>query len=121
MGQACSHVRDLFGHDGGCSHRMPKDDKELLAELRQEIAPLPSYGYRRTRAMVNCQRRIRGAAWVNAKRSYPFLAGAALLLSKAPRCQSARKHERTFMLVSRMATGGLRYPLLRITGSPLGA
>lgn len=70
MGLARSHVRDLLGHhDGwtdGRSHRTPNDDAELLAELlaelRQEIAQLPSYGYRRACVLVNRQRTARGAA-----------------------------------------------------------
>lgn len=46
MGLARSHVRDLLGREedwtDGRSHRMPTDDAGLLAELRQEIAQLPS-------------------------------------------------------------------------------
>jgi hypothetical protein len=55
MGLARSHVRDLLGRDedwaDGRSHRTPTDDAGLLAELRQEIAQLPSYGYRRACAL----------------------------------------------------------------------
>ena len=78
----------------GRSHRTPSDDAGLLAELRQQIADLPSYGYRRTCALVNRQRTARGAPRVNAKRVYRVMAQAALLLPKAPhRRQSARTHE----------------------------
>ena len=98
MGLARSHVRDLLGRDedwtDGRSHRTPTDDAGLLAELRQEIAQLPSYGYRRACALVNRQRAAQGAPKVNAKRVYRVMAAADLLLPKAPRRrQSARTHE----------------------------
>jgi len=98
MGLARSHIRELLRRDDGWtdgrSHRTPSDDDELLAELREEIAQLPSYGYRRACALVNRQRTARGAARVNAKRVYRVMAGASLLLPKAPRRrQSARTHE----------------------------
>ncbi len=57
MGLARSHVRELSRRDDswtdGRRHRTPKGDAQLLAELRQEIAQLPSYGYRRACALVN--------------------------------------------------------------------
>ena len=95
MGLARSHVRDLFGRgedwsDGRCQ-RTPSDDAGLLAELRQEIAQLPSYGYRRACALVNRQRAAQGAPKVNAKRVYRVMAGAGLLLPKAPRRRQSAK------------------------------
>ena len=58
MGLARSHVRDLLGRGedwaDGRSRRTPSDDAGLLAELRQEIADLPSYGYRRACGLVPC-------------------------------------------------------------------
>lgn len=46
MGLARSHVRELSRRDDswtdGRRHRTPKGDAQLLAELRQEIAQLPS-------------------------------------------------------------------------------
>jgi len=60
LGLARSHVRDLLGRDDdwtdGRTHRTPRDDDALLGQLRQEIADLPSYGYRRACALVNRQR-----------------------------------------------------------------
>ena len=44
----------------GRSHRVLRDDASLLAELRQEIAELRSYGYRSACALVNCQRIANG-------------------------------------------------------------
>ena len=69
---------------------------ELLAELRHEIAHLPSYGYRRACALVNRQRVARGDGRVNAKRVYRVMAQAGLLLPKAPkRAHSSRPHNGT--------------------------
>lgn len=98
MGLARSHVRELLGRGDdwtdGRTHRTPKGDTGLLAELLQEIAQLPSYGYRRACALVNRQRDARGDARVNPKRAYRVMAQAVLLLPKAPqRRQSARTHE----------------------------
>ena len=88
MGLARSHVRDLLGRGDdwtdGRSHRTPRDDAELLAELRQEIAELPSYGYRRACALVSRQRTAKGGARVNAKRVYRVMAGAGLSGPDAP-------------------------------------
>jgi hypothetical protein len=97
MGLARSHVRTLLVRDedwtDGRSQRTPTDDAALLGELRQAIAELPSYGYRRACALVNRQRTARDAPRVNAKRVYRVM-GAGLLLPKAPRQrQSARTHE----------------------------
>lgn len=98
MGLARSHVKDLLKRSAdwtdGRSHRTPSDDAQLLDELHHEISELPSYGYRRACALVNRQRRETGASPVNAKRVYRVLAGAGLLLPKAPhRRHSTRRHE----------------------------
>ena len=78
----------------GRKHRKPSDDASLLAELKLQIAELPSYGYRRACALVNRLRSAQGAARVNAKRAYRVMAHAGLLLPKAPRRpQSTRVHE----------------------------
>ena len=78
----------------GRMNRTPAPDEELLGEIRQHIADLPSYGYRRACALVNRQRRAEGRQGVNPKRAYRVMAEAKLLLPKAPRRpQSSRKHE----------------------------
>jgi putative transposase len=78
----------------GRMNRTPAPDEELLGEIRQHIADLPSYGYRRACALVNRRRRAEGRQMVNPKRAYRVMAEAKLLLSKAPRrAQSSRKHE----------------------------
>lgn len=98
MGLARSHVRDMLRRGSnwtdGRRHCTSKGDAQLLAELRQEIAELPSYGYRRACALVNRQRSARGDVRVSAKRVYRVMAQAGLLLPKAPRRrQSSRTHE----------------------------
>ena len=75
---------------------MPRGDDQLLADIRQQLTELPSYGYRRACALVNRQRASSGAPRVNPKRVYRVMAGNALLLPKAPRRpQSSRPHTGT--------------------------
>ena len=79
----------------GRTHRTPRGDIELLAEIREQIAELPSYGYRRACALVN-QQRPAGTPRVNPKRAYRVMAGNGLLLPKAPtRRHSSRPHKGT--------------------------
>lgn len=98
MGLARSHIHDLHHRAetwrDGRSGRTPASDAQLLVEIREQIAQLPSYGYRRACAMVNRQRTQQGAARVNPKRAYRVMAQAGLLLPKAPRRrQSSRPHD----------------------------
>ena len=80
----------------GRTDRTPQGDDELLADIREQITELPSYGYRRACALLNRQRTAVGGPRVNAKRVYRVMAGNALLLPKAPRRpQSSRKHTGT--------------------------
>lgn len=98
LGLARSHVharvhRSKDWHDGR-RDRTPAPDEQLLGEIRDQIADLASYGYRRACALVNRQRVVEGRAVVNPKRAYRVMAEAKLLLPKAPRRpQSSRKHE----------------------------
>ena len=98
MGLARSHGKQLLRRGDawvdGRKHRTPSDDASLLAELKLQIADLPSYGYRRACALVNRLRSAQGVTRVNAKRAYRVMAHAGLLLPKAPRRpQSTRVHE----------------------------
>jgi transposase InsO family protein len=100
LGVARSHVHDRHhrSEDWGDARRgrTPAGDAQLLAEIRQQIADLPSYGYRRACALVNRQRSAQGSPRVNPKRVYRVMAQAGLLLPKAPRRRpSSRKHEGT--------------------------
>lgn len=66
----------------------------MLAEIRAQIAELPSYGYRRACALVNRQRSAEGGVRVNPKRAYRVMAQFNLLLPKTPRRrQSSRVHD----------------------------
>jgi putative transposase len=98
LGLARSHIRELNHRPenwrDGRTCRKPAGDDQLLDELREQIAELPSYGYRRACALVNRQRVEEGAARVNPKRAYRVMAQAGLLLPKAPRRrQSSRPHD----------------------------
>lgn len=74
--------------------RTPSGAAKLLAQIREQITDLPSYGYRRACAMVNRQRSELGGTRVNPKRAYRVMAQAGLLLSNEPRRrQSSRTHE----------------------------
>ena len=98
LGLARSHIHDLHHRcedwRDGRTGRTPTTDAQLVAEIREQIAQLPSYGYRRACALVNRQRTQEGAARVNPKRVYRVMAQASLLLPKAPRRrQSSRPHD----------------------------
>lgn len=98
LGLARSHLHSLKSRpDSWCDGRKartPAGDAQLLADIREQIAELPSYGYRRACALVNRQRARAGSTRVNPKRVYRVMAGSGLLLPKAPRRrQSSRPHE----------------------------
>ena len=100
LGLARSNVHALRNRPpswvDGRSERTPCGDEQLLADIREQITELPSYGYRRACALVNRQRASSGASRVNPKRVYRVMAGNALLLPKAPRRpQSSRRHTGT--------------------------
>ena len=99
LGLARSNVHALKSRPSawidGRTGRTPRADSELLAEIREQIAGLPSYGYRRACALVN-QQRPAGTPRVNPKRAYRVMAGNGLLLPKAPtRPHSSRLHNGT--------------------------
>jgi putative transposase len=99
LGLARSNVHALTSRPSswvdGRTRRTPQGDNELLAEIREQIAELPSYGYRRACALVNRQRPP-AAPRVNPKRAYRVMAGNGLLLPKAAkRPHSSRPHNGT--------------------------
>ena len=105
LGLARSNVHALRSRlaswTDGRTLRTPRGDEELLADIREQITELPSYGYRRACALVNRKRAGIGAQRVNAKRVYRVMAGNALLLPKAPRrTQSSRAHTGTVSVKS---------------------
>ncbi|WP_370652411.1 IS3 family transposase [Aquabacterium sp.] len=98
LGLARSHVHDLLhrpeGWVDGRTQRTPAVDEQLLGEIRQHIAELPSYGYRRACALVNRSRRAGSHAVVNPKRAYRVMRQHGLLLPRAPRRSvSSRLHD----------------------------
>ena len=100
LGLARSHIHTLryrrASWTDGRKGRTPVADDQLLIEIRQQIAELPSYGYRRACALVNRERHLSDSPRVNAKRVYRVMASNALLLPRAPRRRySNRPHEGT--------------------------
>lgn len=98
LGLARSHIHELHQRGDtwrdGRTGRTPATDAQLLDEIHEQIADLPSYGYRRACALVNRRRTEDGAPRVNPKRAYRVMAKAGLLLPKAPRRrQSSRPHD----------------------------
>jgi transposase IS166 family protein/ketopantoate reductase PanE/ApbA-like protein/helix-turn-helix protein len=76
--------------------RTPAADAQLLSDIRQQIAELPSYGYRRACALVNRQRAPSDRPRVNPKRVYRVMAANGLLLPRTPRRRhSSRPHNGT--------------------------
>jgi len=98
LGLARSYLHEIHRRPAewqdGRTCRTPANDAQLVAQIREQIAELPSYGYRRACALVNRQRAQEGTARVNPKRAYRVMAQAGLLLPKAPRRrQSSRPHD----------------------------
>lgn len=96
LGLARSHIHTLKHRSASWSDGRKArvlDDSELVVEVCQQLAELPSYGYRRACALVNRQRLATGRARVNAKRVYRVMAAHKLLLPRAPRRRhSSRPH-----------------------------
>jgi len=98
LGLARSHIQALKHRPSAWvdrrRNRRPAADALLLDEIKQQIAELPSYGYRRACALVNRSRAEADGARVNPKRAYRVMAAHGLLLPKAPRRrQSSRPHD----------------------------
>jgi len=98
LGLARSHIHHLVHRRenwvDGRTQRTPAVDDQLVQEIRQHIAELPSYGYRRACALVNRARRTSGRAVVNPKRAYRLMKHQGLLLPRAPRRRaSSRPHD----------------------------
>lgn len=75
--------------------KMPdQDDASLVAELRELVADLPTYGYRRAWALLRRSRDALCQPRVNAKRVYRVMRCHGLLLKRQPRyAVSARRHD----------------------------
>jgi putative transposase len=77
----------------GRKERRPIDDAALVAEIRAEVAELPTYGYRRACELVRRRRRAEGRPPVNHKRAYRVMREHALLLPRSPRRGADRRHD----------------------------
>ncbi|NID13935.1 IS3 family transposase [Luteibacter yeojuensis] len=72
----------------------PPGDPDLVQEIRQAVAHLPSYGYRRAWALLRRDREARDALPVNRKRVYRIMRTHGLMLVRSsawPR--RSRRHE----------------------------
>ncbi|WP_226505023.1 IS3 family transposase [Pseudomonas sp. MWU16-30317] len=70
------------------------NDTELVAEIKQQVSELPSYGYRRVWGLLRREREVRLLAPINVKRVYRVMRDHNLLLErriKQPGVQ--RRHE----------------------------
>jgi putative transposase len=60
LGLARSNLHTLRGRPAswvdGRTQRTPRGDEQSLADIREQITELPSYGYRRARVLVNRKR-----------------------------------------------------------------
>lgn len=61
------------------------DDMPLVIELRELVADLPTYGYRRAWALLRRSRDALGQPRINAKRVYRVMRRHGLLLERRPR------------------------------------
>jgi putative transposase len=71
----------------------PRPESELLAEIKEIIAALPTYGYRRIHAVIRRRRREQGGAAVNAKRVYRVMKTHGLLLERHTGNGAERRHD----------------------------
>ncbi len=73
--------------------RRPQPDAVLLAEIKELIAELPTYGYRRVHALLRRRRERTGEAAVNVKRVYRVMKVHGLLLQRDSGTGIERRHD----------------------------
>lgn len=83
-------VRQSDWSDGRRGRQL--DDRALVDEIRQTVAHLPSYGYRRVWGLIRRSRESAGEAAVNAKRIYRVMRAHDLLIAR--KVQPARPERR---------------------------
>ncbi len=64
------------------SRRLPANEADVLEAVKAVVGGRPTYGYRRTTALLNRARRGEGKATVNHKRVYRLMATNQLLLQR---------------------------------------
>lgn len=73
--------------------RRPQPDAALLAEIKELIAELPTYGYRRVHALLRRHREQTGEPAVNVKRVYRVMKANGLLLQRHSGTGTERRHD----------------------------
>ena len=73
--------------------RRPLPDAVLLSEIKDIIAGLPTYGYRRVHALLRRRREQNGEAAVNVKRVYRVMRAHGLLLERHSGSGVERRHD----------------------------
>lgn len=73
--------------------RKPAPEATLLAEIKAEIAAMPTYGYRRVHARIRRLHREQGLAPVNVKRVYRVMKANGLLLQRHSGGGEERRHD----------------------------
>jgi putative transposase len=73
--------------------RRPQPDAALLTEIKQLIAELPTYGYRRVHALLRRRREQTGQRAVNVKRVYRVMKTHGLLLQRHSGAGIERRHD----------------------------
>ncbi len=76
-----------------CRGRRPQPDAALVAEIKELIADLPTYGYRRVHALLRRSREQTGAPSVNVKRVYRLMKVHGLLLQRHSSTGIERRHD----------------------------
>lgn len=89
-----SQLRDrLQGHSRPRPRYAKVEDGELLPLIRSPADKRPTYGYRRTRALLSRQRRAQGLPRLNHKRIYRLMAQNGMLLGRHTGKPPGRPHE----------------------------
>jgi putative transposase len=73
--------------------RRPQPDAALLAEIKELIAELPTYGYRRVHALLRRRHEQTGEPAVNVKRVYRVMKSHSLLLQRHSGAGIERRHD----------------------------
>lgn len=70
------------------------NDTELVAEIKQQVSELPSYGYRRVWGLLRREREVQSLAPINVKRVYRVMRDHNLLLARRIKQPGVpRRHE----------------------------
>src|SRR5690606_24508464 len=72
--------------------RPPLPDDDLVAKIKDIIADMPTYGYRRVHAILRRNARSGGHSWPNPKRVYRVMRVHGRLLQRHTGERDARRH-----------------------------